>query len=622
MALQVWLDAAAQELSSSGGEDLLESRVLAAQMRVQELTAACEEQALRGSADHYSARAELEWEYSHAKDLARLLGLPADTVPDNVYRLVSVDSLKGFHAWWLDTKRALEVSRATAPPGTHAAAIERADKQLRALDEALQLGPVDLAARFSSASGSVFTQAAPWLTAQEQARESEIRRREAQLLQEALARDGTDVQALVRLNELAQHEPVDVRQADRRATVLERFELTTEPSRSRLVRETIRDRIMDPVAAAWKESQLMESYLADGAAVPFGEWMASQLDPGDLVEVAAWVEGTQALVRHGLSPASLAHRDLDLRVLDVESREVLRSFSRRTETREAPSTGAPAALTAAVPIPSRPDIDRLDPEDQRLFWEALERLGARTQLAPGAIQLRHHLALNGYEQAVDGLLSDLDSLQSHPLGRGLRFDCGIDPTEGQIFQAAARVRSGILPLYGSDPEKARSLLERLETLRTQIRYVPPPLLFVRPIDGLEAGLGSVRPTRASVAPRSPEWPSEGLAPASQNWWQAWGRPLSQPSAAPSDSLTAARPFDDQFVEKAREAAQGLVAKIEAPLAFERLKQRQEAELERHLRELSEQQRQRRIEEYLTRQHQIEMQRRRIEPREPRELRIP
>jgi hypothetical protein len=629
-ALQEWVDRSIPAPSSSPPDELPTARLREVQGRVHALAVACEEQALRGSADFYAARAELEWEHSHAKTLAQLMGLPAEAVPDNVYRLVGSDSVKSFQAGWLDTKRAFDVRQATSPPGAYGPAIDRAATQLRALDEALQLGPVDLAARFAGVPNSVFTKAGPWLAEQERARESAIRRREAQLLHEALARDGTDLQALVRLNELARlGESVDAQRADRRALVLTRFLMTTEPSRSRAVRNLIRERVMDPLAAAWRESQLMQAYIDDGAQVPVADWMAAQLNQGDFAEVATWLETTQALLRQATvsTPAFLTRRDLDLRALDTESRAVISALARRTGSdagTESPRAVPDVSLAAAVPT----DLGQLSTERQARLWEALDRLGVRTELAPAVARTRTRLALLGYENAVSSLTSDLESLLLNPsLHKSLLP--GSDPSlsaKSAIWEAAIRVRSGVLILYGSDPGRAGDLTHRLEALRQKIRF--PPLLDT-PM--MVRGLGGNLTLRRPDPPTSPDWPSEGMPPPKPPRFDGWGGPFGRPGESSSSDdgaglerlrSMAARPFSDPLVLEAHEKWQSALKPIKRSFGiseeFERV--RKAAEVQR------EQLRQKEIERRENERHETEYERQRREyersERVRREPRIP
>jgi hypothetical protein len=381
-------------------------------------------------------------------------------------------------------------------------------------------------------------------------------------LQVALARDGNDLQALTRLNELAKAgENLDARRADRRATTLERFLLTTDPSRSNAVAGLLRARVLDPMAAAWREAQLVACYLQDGAPGPIADWMAAQLDPGGLAEAASWLKAPQAWVRRAsiTTPFYLARRDLDVRVLETEADAVMRELARRPGLAAPPSTRQGLSpLLATTPVPT--DLASLPSDERQRFWEALLRMGARTELAPGVAVVRDDLAMFGYRDNVTTLEQDHALLARRRASSVFLLRDRGAGAESAIGDAAVRVRSGLAPLHVSHPDQVAALQTRLEALRQAINSVP--LL----------GRFSLRHPTDPLSPMDPfsrSWPTAPIARPSQARWDAWGAALSgRPTGVatedepPSVASSPPRPYGDPVLTQARDRYTQGVAKLE------------------------------------------------------------
>jgi hypothetical protein len=535
------------------------ARTRAADRRLDQLAAECEEKALRGSADFYRAQATLDWELRNAKDLAGRLDLPADSVPDNVYRLLDPGEVRTIRARWLDVHRTLLRRQVTAAPGSYARALDTAKSRLAALDDALAFGPVDLGARFDTVSEATFAEVAPWVAEQEGARESAITHREGQLLQETLARDGGDVPALLRLSELAAFDPtIDVLRVNARAMVLERLSLMTEPGRSSAVVDLLHDRIHDPLRAAWREAQLMERAAQEVPRQSFPRWMADQLTEEDLPEAALWIERTRnVLTRTNITVAPwLQRRDVDVQAFDRESAAILRRFSTRGAPAPAKSVPKPIDARPGASIDPPTDLTSLSYNTRYYYYDALRRLATRTELTPDAQGRTDQLALTGYADEVSDLERDfarLHNAAARPRADDLGFEFPPDTvslTEG-LFERAVRLRQGLGELHASAPDRVSALLDRIETVGKKVDLRSPEQQF------LEASPVTHATTDAD--------------------WAAWGKPriglpakpgLPPPAPVPLDRPPAsdppARPFMDPAIRSERAAFDKAVGEIEPP----------------------------------------------------------
>jgi hypothetical protein len=562
-------------IERSPSTDPRRARLEAAQARLRDLTAACEELTLRGSVDAFALDAALHHELDQTRELTRRLGLPPDTILSNIYRLAEVETTRRWRGMWLATKQALQEKQAIAAPGAYVPGLETAGARLHDLDDALSAGPFDLAAVLRRVPESAFAQAGVWLAAEERARAAAVVKREADLLQIALAREPDNLQLLVRLAEI--RGVPNMRGAERRAVAFQRFRLFTDPARSAAVRSLVRDRIADPIGAAWRESQLMNDYLAEATTASFPEWIATQLTDGDLVEVASWIEVTRAIVAHNnaLAPPMLRQRAVDLEALDQEGSAVIAELQERKRAGLAPNSGSAvearrASAGALLEVATPTDPGALSVESQRSLWEALERLGARTELASAGRRLRDALALQGYKSEITDLEQDLSELPNLRPTLSIFDQTWRDSSATMaelLWERAKRLRAALSSLRAPDAAEVAALNARLEAVRTGLtlpaadRFVPLfsriDLLHLR--DGQTTPLALPRPVRRPEG-ETPSWPTWDPRPAAPPDWTRWKKPDAAPasegeSVDVSERLRKApvRPFGDLALRSARQA---------------------------------------------------------------------
>ncbi len=495
---------------------LLAARQRATAARLTDLTQASQEQALRGSVDFYRASAEMDWDYGYARDLANRLGLPTDTVPENGFQLLPPERVRAIRRQWLDTLHTLSRRQVMATPGAYAPAIDRARRQLSALDDALAKGQVDLRARFDAVPDVMFAGVASWVAEQRGAREAQVALRTQQLLHEALARDGGDLSVLGRLAELRGGE------AWAEQARVESFEYVgqwTEPTRSRLALDIIRDRLVDPLRAAWNEARLMHLASSENLGETFPEFLAYQLNDGDLAEASTWLERTHRMLEEvqATTPAALLRRDVDLRALAAEHLAVSRRLAQGgSGPTEGPATAAPTrSLRPSDPglasFEPPTDLSRVPWSLRQRYYESLRRLAARTEVAVVVEQKTDEVAMSGYADEVSDLERDVARVKNAATRaaraarpRSLEVDWKQTAAAEALFRRAGALYRGVQQYSAPNSVGAQALLDR-------IRAVDP-----------HAGLKSYAELRDEILSGEHSAPKPESDPS---LWRPWERPI-------------------------------------------------------------------------------------------------
>jgi hypothetical protein len=465
----------------------VEWRTRSLAQQIESLTVAAEDRALRGDVAVYGRRAEVEWHLQLLRDLIeRSHGDPA-LVPESPLRLVDRGTLEDLKAKHLARVRWLERRQAGTMHGVLEPALRGARRQLDEVEKALSAGPVDLEKALPRAPGPDPGADASWLATRQAARDAWIEQRRRELLQLALARDGSDLAVRVELEaHKATIETAAAATARVRSVVLERYDLMA----SLQAKAVLRGRILDPMGAAWGEARLASLWRRSGSATPFAEWLASLLTDADLVEVQGWHFAVER-ARAGESAVPIAGRDLDLRSVDLERGAVAAEVAAR-------AGGARRALVldldvarslSDLPIPR--SAAEVPFELRADLWQALVRLEVRSAIAPAVRAMIVDLE-------VRGLVDQLALLRSHtvelahavaadaplgasPMRRRHEALMGMENREPHYVaarQSLARQEAMLLGLHrklveqGMDLVQAESVDQAFAALRTASRDLP------------------------------------------------------------------------------------------------------------------------------------------------------
>ncbi|XXT19536.1 hypothetical protein WME94_55870 [Sorangium sp. So ce429] len=461
--------APAQRPSRGHSPEVVRALAEAAERRIADLGAAAEELTLRGGVQSYHAKARLDWELEHLKDLAQRLDVPSSEIPANHFELLGKPELRELLGRWEMKHHALREAAALATPGIYARAIEESEAKLAAIKEAMDAPGVDLADRFFHAARKTIPEHAlkPWFAAGDEAsRAREISARELSSLEVAHARDGTDVGLLMRLRELeAAGDGALARewrhQTLRRATALK------VPDASSAVRQIIENRFADPLEALRAEAglhhhwqQLSSSGSLDGVVkASFVDWMVSHLSVEDLAEVKAYVDEASAKLRAIDLEVPIIHQrrlDVDRRMIEIEADAIERELMHRVSSggsRGPPSSSAKLDVKTLLIDPLSDGAAR---ELRQSLYEAFLRYEARTIPVPVAKQLHAQLELAGYADEVSSL--ERDAGWVHVQKKVMRAKA-----MGVIGKRAARVREGLVrsSAYKHDPQRVQGYLQRL-----------------------------------------------------------------------------------------------------------------------------------------------------------------
>jgi hypothetical protein len=450
--------------------------------RISEYATATQELALRGSVQAFRAQAELEWELVQLRELAGRSGLDRALVPDkdHAYRLLDHHRLVDLRAKWKHTSEAYRRANVHTLDA-YQAGLTGASHELDRIADALAHDPVNLAARFSAAR-PLAPDDAVWLASQQAAREQQVARLEAELLQLQLARDGDNLAVIARLFEL------DRAAGGAAAVRMAAIHHFAEPG-SRLLSQAIvqlfRDRVGDPLMAEWQEVVLRRIWDTSRGALPgparssFPQWLVSQLSDAELFELAAWHRHVVEAIKRTRPAAEVSLRTSDdLSPLQDELDLVAAEVRYRQQGGRAAMYPLPDNDPVLRALMERPVNPSAVPEDLRPeLWRALTKLEARVDAAPEIKRLRGRLALDGFSRQVRQIESDVSELaherarfaSAMPESQSTLAPWRTDGDIGNVFLHAdesiwsriQHVREGVGEVSWANPELARRLRKQL-----------------------------------------------------------------------------------------------------------------------------------------------------------------
>lgn len=467
--------------------------------RIAQLEQRLQEYLRRGSTDAYRAAATIDVELDELRRMAIEAGLTRDVVPEDALRLLEQDKLVRLDHAWEEASRALEITQVQIglPSEAGLAASEVIEKQRARIRAALSAPSSDVARRFAAAPKRAVVEDVAWVTYVERNRDHLIQVRERQLLQQALARDGSDIPVVLRLAELDKTDPTVVA-ARLRAAVIDSAR-TFHPTE--VVSKKFYDRLHDPVRAAWRDAALQLTFEHDRKWMPTelrksrSRWELSLLDDGDLAERFAWSSHTMdALERMDAQASAPFVRELDRDQVRSDFEAMKAEIARRQAgTRLAPWK-SDAAFTELLLDDVPTDVTVLAYPVQRSFWQSLELLSARGYETPAVRALAIDLSLEGYRLEAKWLaryytMSEKLKERSRSSGLSSRLNLISDSTklEGAdhlMSAQATRILAGLDDLVASGVSTERvkeiraelplSLLNQATTTRSRPDLAPRP----------------------------------------------------------------------------------------------------------------------------------------------------
>ena len=407
----------------------------AAQDQITRLTAAADELLIRGNPDSYDHAAAADWHLDHLREMAKRLGLPPDFIPENEFRLLDRERLEPIRERCEAQLARFKKAAASSPNGAYSNAIADTEAKLRQVRLALDQNPIDLQAKFDELDSprKITQEYLDWLNQRQSAQSTEIEARRGNLLQKALALDGSDVAVRQKLAAIDRSAAIDGRilatnhgeWAVERARGFSPRSDIANLGTSGTVKEMIVSRWSDPERALRYEAALMSHWreLADLPDGPLPEalresapdWMVSQMTDGHLVEVERLADDALAHTRKikeaGLAPLFEKANTYDIKILEAERDAIRREIDYRS-THDGQPRFSPVELSKLV-APARAVIERqagqsvedvLKTSDgKRELWASSRRYLERVALAPVRIvETMNRVALDGYREQVDG----------------------------------------------------------------------------------------------------------------------------------------------------------------------------------------------------------------------------
>jgi hypothetical protein len=482
---EVFADLESRYETVSQGRSETELEFEARQEAIKELTLACEERALRNSADSYRLEAEVEWQLDVLERIAVGLGL-TQAVPRNPLELLGATSLSELEASVLQRIDSLR-KRDALTGGLYQLAIEQETRKLEAIQHAKGNPPPDL--------GSVLgreilalrkgAEVAAILQECEINRDAQIRQREAQKLAHALAIDHANVGARIRLNEIAPEIPAEVlpeiAQRLHQYDVVQQARLRSPGNVVTIgdeVEELVKRRYTDPVKAAELNAILRDRFerttrrlSVEAFDVEFENWKYGHLTRGQLYELLTLADSALNYAEkiEIQSPAEGVWQSFDRELAEQEREAIANELKERLPGQHGPrvseyEAGDLTLRDSVTRIPDGNPTDVLSPEIRHKQYLELETFEARTPGHPGIQKKRSELAVAGYQDYVDGL----------------------EATAARIAEIEARVERAVTEYrqLGGGSEPPRSMEQARNELARSYKSVELALSRLR-IEGLE-----------------------------------------------------------------------------------------------------------------------------------------
>lgn len=379
---------------------------------VRELTEQAAELLLRGAADAYRVEATAQIEYESLKRITERLRLPNDLLPTNRYALLDPAALDRHEASWARCRDILK-ERAAVAPGLYDLAIAQVDDTLdtirRGKREAVDRPMIRWHAAVSNARPTA--EFVAWVQQEAVGKSAAIDAREAQLLQEALARNRLDYPAQLRAVERAlgwvdpKSAEADVlHRTGRNALAMIRAVGLSPPATACNPLEFFANRFRDPLAALQAEADLRMRH-PRGDAVPMEEfitWVADNLTDVQLFEVLAYADAAlDLLARFELGAPSefLPTVRVDRQQAQLEASVLKRVADRRRQLTTSPNGRQPTWK----PVQGYEEVDRSSPKYRKVCWHVLEAYVARTHPTEACRAWREELELSDLADRIEVL---------------------------------------------------------------------------------------------------------------------------------------------------------------------------------------------------------------------------
>lgn len=466
-----------------------------AKLQAENLMLAAQERLLRGSVKAYQYEAALSWELEGLEEAAKKAGMSSDVVPKNRFELLDKTALKQLEQRWQARYDALAKAAAESPSGLFERPLKETTETLNSLREAMSRPTSDVARFFHRPRSNIGDpqDALAFLRKRETSFHATINEREGHLLRRALAWDGSDTAAHLRLVQIEELPSTEIVEGTRRLLTLDR---ATGLRPSAAVSQIIKDRFADPLRAVEREAalhlqwedlraitdvQVRQQVIPRSLENSFTDWMVSHLTDSDLVEVKSYLdEAYRYQLRTDTAyPREFQGRlDIDLRVVELEYAAVDREivYRRATGTSRTAQT-APTQLPKEVQLimerhsrGAGPDLLK-SPAGMQAHFEALSRYESRA-LRPSAEArlLKQQILVEGYRDAVRTFNADMQTLQKlrqEYTRQGLgemdpRIESSMRQARTGLTQRAIRLRSGLLEIYEANPDRVRAMLEIID----------------------------------------------------------------------------------------------------------------------------------------------------------------
>lgn len=470
-----------------------------------DLAAACAERIGRGSIDSYRLQAEIEVDLNVLRDLARVLGISADSIPTNVFELLDTETLPRIEQLQIRKVAAVK-ERDALFSGLYTVAVQNEEGTLAQIKDAKGKRGVDLVSLFSEAIDSkpISSEAASVLekASQESVRTAAIELREGQLIAKAAAIDYENVGLRLRLRHLEQR--VDVkgpggpRESATQRAVLEHARASS-PKEPAALRDSLKAaaarpedvaafvlkfnevRFADPVRAAELLVVLKKSFEADtGKAVgsgnsrEFKQWMAGHLTPGQWYEIeTVWLRPTLDILSD-LAALNLPDASNPADLIDV--RETISAFSQEFEGRPKDLKGGEARLHAAL-SPERVSDHELYNELRILAERAPRSAEAKTALREKAVE-----GLAAQQYKLETFLEDAEV--EIKKADGIAADVRMSDQELSSLEEVKSVRESVKESYQAIARRLQTILEeepgnaRAQQIKLRVEQklaaMPPP----------------------------------------------------------------------------------------------------------------------------------------------------